>query len=853
MKLPNIQGIHTFFIRNVCPIVILSLCFFSQLVAQHQDTQKAGNTLLVRGLIQHKETLQPIAYATLSIVCRSVSSDADTLQQVTDDGGRFEMALPLAEKYVFLPSFVGLKADSLVLTQNELRSKGLVRLSMKADDNLLSEVVVVAKKPIVRLGIDRIAYNVKEDPMNKALSLHEMMRRVPLVTIDGDGNLQVKGTSNFAIYLNGRPSSFISSNPKEVLKSIPASSVQNIEVITNPGVEYDATGASIIINIITQKGINLKGIMGTVTAGTLFHNGLMGSANLSAAMGKASFTGSYHVMDYWMPKKYANYTSEENYTTSYYRKSNTEPGAMKFRSHTLNLNFNYEFNKKNLLSTSFNWNKQHTPSFSNYTDNVTYAPHERITPLSTEHLVSTTMMLRNSYEFRTDYEHDFDRNNEKLILSYLFVRNPVKNTDSRVLDVEKDKVNILHRALSSTNIAHLDEHTWQADYTLPIREQHKINSGIKYIYRRGNSFSKYSSPEDVGATLDYFGVKDTVSMNYRQQIFAAYLKYMLSLGDFSGSAGVRLETGAQKVQYGEDFSRKFTDVVPELGLSYSFNQGLQLKANYNLRISRPSIQQLSPYTQAYSVVFIYRGNSKLINERIHNLEVSIGSYGKKLTLQGGLNANYTKNPIASIFLYGEDKEGRIINTFENLGFNRGVGASLFARYIPFTWFNVMFNGSVRYDEFDAGKVISPSSGKEYIRNNKGWSGQFSGILNFTLPRNWTIVAYAGLFSQPVSITMDPFWGTYHGMNVVKSFFNGKLSLAANIQNPFMKYYHFRIRMFGPDFESKTVTSRRALQLNFTISYTFGELQSAIKKVSKTIINQDISTAKDSSMQGGDNK
>ena len=107
-------------------------------------------------------------------MCRNASSVADTLQQVTDDGGRFEMALPLTEKYIFLPSFVGLKADSLVLTQNELRSKGLVRLSMKADDNLLSEVVVEAKKPIVRLGIDRIAYNVKEDPMSKALSLHEI-------------------------------------------------------------------------------------------------------------------------------------------------------------------------------------------------------------------------------------------------------------------------------------------------------------------------------------------------------------------------------------------------------------------------------------------------------------------------------------------------------------------------------------------------------------------------------------------------------------------------------------------------------------------------------------------------------
>lgn len=828
---------------------LLLLSAFTFLNAQQHSSSEAKETLKARGIIQNSETLQPVPFATLSVTCHYDTLPADTLYQVSDDAGRFEMALPIAERYTFSPSFVGLKANATELTAAQLRSRGLVRLAMVKDNTLLDEVVVVAQKPVVRLGIDRIAYNVKDDPMNKALSLHEMMRRVPLVTIDGEGNLQVKGTTDFAIYLNGRPSSFISANPKEVLKSIPASSVQNIEVITNPGVEYDATGASVIINIVTQKGLDLKGILGAVSLTSLAHNGFTWASNLTTAFGKASLTANYQGMEYWMKKKWGTFIDSESSTAVGFRKGTIYTDDMKFRSHNLNVNFNYEFDKKNLLSTAFVWSNQSTPPFNGYSDIYNYLPEDHSNALSREYAITNKSINNNNFELRADYQHDFERENEKLILSYLFVRNPVRNTDSLYVDLTHQADRLFSGLLISSSLAKLDEHTWQADYTLPISQQHKISTGAKYIYRRGSSNPHYQTDGNGSTVLAYFGVADTLAMRYRQQVFAAYLKYTLSLEKLSGSAGVRLETGNQKVHHAENFLRKFTDVVPEVGISYSFTPKLQLKANYNLHVRRPSILQLNPYTTVMGSVLIQRGNSNLLNEKLHSIELSLGSYGQKLTLQSSLEASYTQNPIATTYVQDPDDRGRMISTFENIGFSRSVGGNFFVRYVPLSWFNTMINGGVKWSEFDAGKLINSRTGKEYWRNNKGWTGQLFAMVNFILPKKWTIVAYGGIFSQPLSLAQDAFFGSYHGMNIVKTFLDGKLTIAGNINNPFMKYYRFRIHSFGEDFESNVLVKRRALQVSFTVSYTFGELKSAIKKVSKTIENTDVSTVKEGNAQG----
>ncbi len=168
-------------------------------------------------------------------------------------------------------------------------------LYIKEASHVLGAVEIVAQKPLVKADIDKITYDIEEDPDSKTNNILEMLRKVPMVTVDGDGNIKVNGSSGFKVYVNGRPNSMMSNNPKEVLKSMPASSIKKVEVITNPGPKYDAEGVGGILNIVTVG----KGIEGyTVTT-----NGGVSNADVDAGMyatvkqGKLTVIG--HIRTAW--------------------------------------------------------------------------------------------------------------------------------------------------------------------------------------------------------------------------------------------------------------------------------------------------------------------------------------------------------------------------------------------------------------------------------------------------------------------------------------------------------------------------------------------------------------------------
>lgn len=157
----------------------------------------------------------------------------------------------------------------------------------------LNEVNIIAEKPLVTIDADKIAYNTEADPDSKTLNALEMMRKVPLLSVDGDENVQLKGSSNFKYLLNGKPSTMLSSNAKEFLKSLPASAVKNIEVITSPGAKYDAEGISGIINIVTQTK-SIKGYTCSINTGINSLGGVNGGFYLATSLKKLTFSTSFY-------------------------------------------------------------------------------------------------------------------------------------------------------------------------------------------------------------------------------------------------------------------------------------------------------------------------------------------------------------------------------------------------------------------------------------------------------------------------------------------------------------------------------------------------------------------------------
>lgn len=225
--------------------IILSLVFM--LIACFSSLA----TIKVNGVVVDSLSLEPEPMVTIRIMQQG--NETPVALGTTDDNGVFSIDLKGQGQFTLMITAIGrntLTRDFTVTSTKSDVNLGTLKLAESAE--ALEDVVVAVQRPVVKMEGDKIAYSVKDDPDSKTNTVLEMLRKVPMVTVDGEDNIQVNGSSSFQVYMNGKPSAMLSGNPKETLKAIPASIVKNIEVLTNPGAKYDAEGVGGILNIITD-------------------------------------------------------------------------------------------------------------------------------------------------------------------------------------------------------------------------------------------------------------------------------------------------------------------------------------------------------------------------------------------------------------------------------------------------------------------------------------------------------------------------------------------------------------------------------------------------------------------------
>lgn len=213
--------------------------------------QKAYSSFTVKGIVVDSVSKEGEPYATISIT-RKDKPDKAVKMGVTKKDGRFSETINGKGDFMITISSIGRKA--IVRNFNAAENSKTIDLGtlyITDNKNELEGVEIVMQKPLVKADIDKIEYDIESDPDSKSSSIIEMLRKVPLVTVDGEDNITVNGSSSFKVYVNGRPNNMMSKNPKEVLKSMPANTIKKIEVITDPGPKYDAEGVGGILNIVT--------------------------------------------------------------------------------------------------------------------------------------------------------------------------------------------------------------------------------------------------------------------------------------------------------------------------------------------------------------------------------------------------------------------------------------------------------------------------------------------------------------------------------------------------------------------------------------------------------------------------
>lgn len=719
--------------------VLLWMLMISGLLAA-QNT--ANTSFQVKGILLDSLTQEGEPYATIKIVKKEAPAKALKML-VTDMKGQFQEKVPGTGNFVMTITSVGrtpIVKDFSVKAGENLVDFGT--LYIVDASNELGQVEIVAQKPLVKADIDKIEYNVQDDPDAQSNSVLEMLRKVPLVTVDGEDNIQVNGSSSFKVYVNGKPNNMMSNNPTEVLKSMPANSIKHIEVITNPGPKYDAEGVGGILNIVTV-GSGLEGYTATFSA-NVSNRGAGGGAFGTIKSGKLTVSARYNYNYNDQPRNYSSgsqhVTSEavtENSSNLDYDGSNKGHGSFQSGS----MEASYEIDTLRLVTMSFGlWgggNKSNgsTDYIATFPENINAAP------IYSYSAFNRSKSSWYSIDGGVDYQRLFKVKDRMLTFSYKINTRPQTSDSYTEYEIDKgynpDWADYLKRLrnLHNDGEQNTTEHTFQADYTTPIGKLHTLEAGAKYILRNNSSEDDRFDADDTGKYE--YNKEQSSHYKHLNDIIAAYLGYGLKVKRLSGRLGVRYEHTIQDVKYlvgrGEDFTKNFDDVVPSASIGYKLTDMSNLRLGYNMRIYRPGIWYLNPYLNDTDPSYISQGNSELDSEKSHAFNLSYSNFTQKFNINLSARYSFTNNSIENVTKLMPDTEieglknptGKdvLYSTYANIGKTRRASVSAYVNWnaTPRTRIYMNMSGDYSYME-----------GSEGMRND-GWSLFAYGGAQQTLP------------------------------------------------------------------------------------------------------------------------
>lgn len=832
--------------------VLLWMLMISGLLAA-QNT--ANTSFQVKGILLDSLTQEGEPYATIKIVKKEAPAKALKML-VTDMKGQFQEKVPGTGNFVMTITSVGrtpIVKDFSVKAGEKLVDFGT--LYIVDASNELGQVEVVAQKPLVKADIDKIEYNVQDDPDAQSNSVLEMLRKVPLVTVDGEDNIQVNGSSSFKVYVNGKPNNMMSNNPTEVLKSMPANSIKHIEVITNPGPKYDAEGVGGILNIVTV-GSGLEGYTATFSA-NVSNRGAGGGAFGTIKSGKLTVSARYNYNYNDQPRNYSSGSQHvtpeavtENSSNLDYDGSNKGHGSFQSGS----MEASYEIDTLRLVTMSFGlWgggNKSNgsTDYIATFPENINAAP------IYSYSAFNRSKSSWYSIDGGIDYQRLFKVKDRMLTFSYKINTRPQTSDSYTEYEIDNgynpDWADYHQHNDGEQNTT---EHTFQADYTTPIGKLHTLEAGAKYILRNNSSEDDRFDADDTGK---YEYNKDQSShYKHLNDIIAAYLGYGLKVKRLSGRLGLRYEHTIQDVKYlvgrGEDFTKNFDDVVPSASIGYKLTDMSNLRLGYNMRIYRPGIWSLNPYLNDTDPSYISQGNPELDSEKSHAFNLSYSNFTQKFNINISARYSFTNNSIENVTRLMPDTEieglknptGKdvLYSTYANIGKTRYASVNGYVNWNATPRTRIYMNMSGNYSYLE---------GSEGMRND-GWSLFAYGGAQQTLPHDWRISL--NVFGQTPWIMLQGKGSSFfdYGLSVNKSFLDKRLTLSAFASNFFKKYMDQSSTTEGNGFirESNYKYSRQ--RFGISVSYRIGELKASVKKAARTISNDDVKSGGSGSGGGGE--
>ena len=777
----------------------------------------------IKGVLVDSLTQEGEPYATVRVLTEHPEKVVKAV--ATEVNGQFEVKLNRPGQYQISFSSIGKQNVFRKVTLDAQHQEILLgKVLIQENAKMLGGVNIVAQRTLVKADIDKLAYNVEEDPDAKTNTVLEMLRKVPMVSVDGEDKIEVNGSTSFKVHVDGKPNSLMSNNPSEVLKSLPASAIKSIEVITEPGAKYDAEGVGGILNIITV-GTQVEGY--NVTLGTKVHNkGIGANGYGTVQVGKFTVSGNYSYNYNDSPKGYNN-SGREDFTSVSNKYLTTDGWSKNKGSYQYgNLNASYEIDQANLLtlSASLYGGARRTNRHS-----LTQMADAEYLPVYSyeSHNHSKTSYYNVNASF--DYQHSFKTPGEYLTLSYRFDHNPNGNETSTDY-LNMDSVPFFLRNQYFDNDSHTSEHTAQVDYVNPINKYHYIDAGMKYIYRDNKSDALYLLQQSDGTMQE--DLDQSTHFNQSQNIWAAYADYQLKWRKLGIKAGARYEHSCMDVAYKlrpeQNFEAHFNDIVPTANVAYMFTPTTSLRANYNLRINRPSIWYLNPFRDNSNPTSVSYGNPDLDTEKSHNLGLTYSTFSAKFSANIGVTYMFTDNGIEQ---YSFMNDGILETTYANAGKKQTTQLSSWMNWNPGSLTRISLTLSGSYSDFKSHLLDT---------HNSGFSGRFNANVQQTLPWGLRLSAYGGGSTPSVSLQGKGNSYYYYGLSLNRSFLKeDRLNVAISGSNLFNKYQTYKSSVTTDTFHSWQSSKYHSLRFGINVSWRLGDLKTKVKETVRTINNDDL--------------
>ena len=686
----------------------------------------------------------------------------------------------------------------------------------------LDEVVVAQRRKLIKNDIDKLTYDVQHDKTAQTKTTLEILKKIPLVTVDGQENIRVQGSTSFKVYKNGHPDPSLSGqNLKDILKAIPASTIKRIEVITDPGAKYDAEGTTAILNIVMMSNTKLQGVSGKVNSDVNSHGSVRLGTYLITKVGKLTTAVNYNLRKQGRKQTENNREEVYNYVKTGEQKRVYGTSSTAATIHFGNIGASYEIDSLNLLTASTTFigykaddNTQSTTERWNKSNQLIYKFDSDVTTPGYSYF---------NLGGRLDYQHKTHLDGEVLTLSYMLAATRQHTIFHQMYN---NMVNfpVSYTSYDRNTRNHFTEHTFQIDYVRPFGKYHKIESGTKYILRYNNSTS----------LMDYQGTTPDMESNFKHnaQVAAAYLSYIFTAGKWAARAGLRYEFTRMKASYPDgsnaDYHANLNDWVPSASLQYKISDGQTLKFSYNTSINRPGIGYLNPAVISTPTAVSF-GNANLGSSRNQALHLEYMLVTSKLTLQLSPYYSYTNNGIGHI-LYEQNRKD--VSTYQNVLKSKVFGLSSYTEWTPFTGTSFTLNADIRY-----ARITLPTP---YIKNS-GCGGDI--YFNWEQKVPWKLTLTTSIGGEYGNRVYDPYaieghW-FYYDFTLTRRFFKDKLTVSISAESPFIKERSSTYRIVQGDYTGYERSVMYPQRFNIGFSWSFGKLKASVKTAARSIENDDL--------------